>query len=771
MVVGGDFKILRRLGEGGMGLVFAAQQMTTGYERALKIMHAPFAVDPRARERFEQEARIGARIRSDHVVQVVAAGIDDHTHTPWLAMELLEGEDLERHIKTRGPMSLADVAQVIGQVIHALAAAHEVGVVHRDIKPENVFLSISRIVGVPFMVKILDFGIAKLRSNVRRATLAVGTPGYMAPEQSQSSDEIGPAADVWPLGLMVFRMLTGGFFWRSMAEGGGMPKLWREMLIDPIPRASERAAEFGTEHLLPEGFDDWFAACVEREPSLRFANAKAAGRALDHILRAAGIDSSMGSETSSEISASLGDNRTGSAPEMLATGGLATQDLPTGALPIVTLPQTTAPAPETMLPTHRVSFRERNERVVAFAREGETLLDASLAAGIPHYHACGGNARCSTCRVVVLSGRDQLSRRTEAEERIAFRRKWPATTRLACQAKILGPCMVRRLVIDPNDASVADMSRTTQSGARRVQQATVVVLRLDGIDDVLADGFPDDAIHVLERCLAPVGELIDDNGGRLVGLEGTRAIAAFDAGPDGVRRALRVGLRAAARIRQLNPYLLKHFGAQVGTAVGIGGGVLLEGTATTATLGATISMGHAVREARAACDSAARSQVLAPKDLVEGLDLVTSPGPGGLLVVRDFAKSDIVFLVQTSFDQLAGQAMPFAQAFYDELFDIHPAAIPLFEHTDMGRQQKMLVDTLALAVRGLDDFEKIQQAVRELGERHVDYGASLRDYKFVGQALIGTIERFLGDAFTPEIELAWREVYSTLVRTMTEGLY
>ena len=98
-----------------------------------------------------------------------------------------------------------------------------------------------------------------------------------------------------------------------------------------------------------------------------------------------------------------------------------------------------------------------------------------------------------------------------------------------------------------------------------------------------------------------------------------------------------------------------------------------------------------------------------------------------------------------------------------------PVAIPAFEHTDMARQQRMLMDTLALAIRGLDDFGKIEQAVRELGDRHVDYGATMRDYKMVGQALLTTLERFLGDAFTPEAELAWREVYSTLVRTMTTG--
>jgi serine/threonine protein kinase/ferredoxin/hemoglobin-like flavoprotein len=768
-IIGEDFKLVRRIGEGGMGVVYAAVQLTTGHERAVKIMHSPFAVDKRARERFEQEARIGARIQSDHVVQVVAAGIDEASRTPWLAMELLSGQDLERYLRTRGPLPLADTAVVIGQVMHAIAAAHDVDVVHRDIKPENIFLSVSRVVGIPFMVKILDFGIAKLRSSVRSATVAVGTPGYMAPEQSQASDDIGPAADVWSLGLVVYRMLTGRPFWRASGEDATMPQLWRELLIDPIPRASERATEQGREQLLPAGFDEWFAACVEREPSLRFQHARAAGVALDQVMRAVGVNalSSLGSSSTPTpgLSAALREGQ--ATPQSGVTVAMASGFAPNIA-GLHDPARTTAPASNLSMPSHRVAFRERGERVVTLAPEGAKLLDVSLDAGISHYHACGGNARCSTCRVVVLEGRDSLSPRTDAEQQIATRRKWPATTRLACQARVRGPVTVQRMVIDPNDASLTDLRRTTEGGATRSQPATVLVLRLDGIDAVLADGFPDDAIHMFERCLVPLEELLADNGGHMVGFDGTAAIAAFEPGLDGVRRALRVSLRVSARIRRLNPYLLKHFGAQVSTAAGLGGGMLLEGKATTQGRAGLVLMGAAVRDARRACDYAARGQVLARAELLEGQDLVCADASAGFLSVLDFAKSDVVYLVQSSFDLLEGQATAFATAFYDHLFELHPAAAPLFENTDMTRQKKMLMDTIALAVRGLDDFGKIAPAVRELGERHVDYGATMRDYKFVGHALLDTLAQFLGEGFTPEAELAWREIYSTLVRTMTE---
>jgi serine/threonine protein kinase/ferredoxin/hemoglobin-like flavoprotein len=748
-IIGDDFEIVGRLGEGGMGVVYEAIQRTTGHRRALKLMHAPFAMDPRSRERFEQEARVGARIHSDHVVQVVATGIDERTHVPWLAMELLQGVDLERHLRANGWMTRANVAVVMSQVIHALAAAHDVGVVHRDVKPENVFLSSSRSVGVPFMVKVLDFGIAKLRSNVRSATLAVGTPGYMAPEQASEGDDIGPAADIWPLGLIVFRMLTGCSYWLRESS---LPQLWREMLVDPLPRASERARELGRADALPPDFDEWFAACVERDPSLRFQHARAAGNALSGVLGVAGVldsaDSSVPARSRTPNERNVGTLVSG------LVDALHRDEPPTLA--------TTNPA------MHRVVFREEGERVVALAGEGDSLLEVSLTAGIPHYHACGGRARCSTCRVVVLEGRESLGPRTPAEQAVADRSRWPATTRLACQAKVHGPCTVRRLVIDPSAASVVDIRRTADLADTKAQSATVLVVRFEDIDDVLADGFPDDAIHVLERCLAPLGELLADNGGRLVGFEGSNAIALFEDSHEGVRRALRVALRAVARIRRLNPLLLKHFGVQVGTAAGLGRGIVVEGVAGSATPQDKVLLGAGIRDARRSCDLATRGRVLAPAAMLPERDVQTTEGPEGLRVVLDFSKSDVVFLVQTSFDRLEGRAPAFAEAFYDRLFELHPDAITMFEHTDMVRQRRMLMDTLALAVRGLDDFDKIAGAVRDLGRRHVDYGVSLRDYKFVGRALIETLAEFLGDAFTPEAELAWREVYSALVRAMTE---
>ena len=124
-----DFKIVRPLSHGGMGAVYVAVQLSTGRERALKLMHPRLVQDERQRRRFEQEAQVGARIESDHVVEVVGAGVDDDTGAPWLCMELLRGQDLASLIAHRGTLPPSEVLFVFRQMCHAVGAAHRVGVV------------------------------------------------------------------------------------------------------------------------------------------------------------------------------------------------------------------------------------------------------------------------------------------------------------------------------------------------------------------------------------------------------------------------------------------------------------------------------------------------------------------------------------------------------------------------------------------------------------------------------------------------------------------
>lgn len=282
-VVARDFRVVRCLREGGMGSVYVALQLSTGAERALKLMHPKLAEDPKARERFMQEARIGSKIDSDHVVEVVAAGVDEELGAPYLVMELLKGEELGDLLTRLGRLPLCDVAEVLAQAGHALSRAHARGIVHRDLKPENLFVATGRRREAPFTVKILDFGIAKLvDEQPGRATQPLGTPLFMAPEQAERSGKVSPATDVWALGLIAFYMLTGRDFWLGARES--LSALLREITVEPIPWASERAADLGVSDALPADFDDWFARTVARDPGARYPNAGEAVRAFSELV-------------------------------------------------------------------------------------------------------------------------------------------------------------------------------------------------------------------------------------------------------------------------------------------------------------------------------------------------------------------------------------------------------------------------------------------------------------------------------------------------------
>jgi len=282
-----DFRVVRPLDEGGMGAVYVVEQLSTGEQRALKVMQPHLVSDLRTRERFLQEARVRARIKSEHAAKVISAGVDADTGTPWLVMELLDGETLDRMVKRRARLTPDEVCTVFEHVGHALSAAHAAGIVHRDIKPENIFVATSLRADVPFTVKLLDFGIAKVVSGSIAGVdtgSVLGSPLWMSPEQCNGA-VVRASADVWSLGLLAFWALTGGYYWKNAhREYASLEALVVEILLSVIVPASERAAELGLPATFPAAFDAWFARCLSRPPEERFRDAAEAVHALLPLL-------------------------------------------------------------------------------------------------------------------------------------------------------------------------------------------------------------------------------------------------------------------------------------------------------------------------------------------------------------------------------------------------------------------------------------------------------------------------------------------------------
>ncbi len=280
------FEIRAALAEGGMGTVYAVTDRADGSSRALKVLLPELVVEERSRIRFNQEARVGAQIDSPYVPRVFGSGIDERG-IPWIAMELLEGRDLRQHIRERGALGLEEARPILDQVGSALAAAHRRGLVHRDLKPENVFLHDQ---GGTTVVKLLDFGVAKvidLHRTSATGTGAIGSPMWMAPEQTSAGGRIAPSTDVWAYALLTFFVLTGRFYWKAAQDDSGVGGLLRELHLDPVDPPSTRAALLAPHVRLPAGLDAWFLRAMQRPSTERFRDAGEALEALRPLLRPA----------------------------------------------------------------------------------------------------------------------------------------------------------------------------------------------------------------------------------------------------------------------------------------------------------------------------------------------------------------------------------------------------------------------------------------------------------------------------------------------------
>ncbi|WP_437282736.1 protein kinase [Sorangium sp. So ce375] len=255
------FRLVRPLRQGGMGSVWLAQHIGLDIPCAIKFMNAQ-GVSKEVRLRFEREAKIAAQIRSPHVVQILDHGV--WQGTPYIAMEYLEGEDLDTRIQRVGRLDPHDTMAITAQVARALTKAHASGLVHRDLKPANIFLVLD---DDREIAKVLDFGIAKdstpqVTSTTKTGSL-LGTPAYMSPEQAQGTKSIDHRSDLWSLAVVVFECLTGKLPFNSEAFGDLLLKI----MVKPLPVPSQLAP-------VPPGFDAWWARAASREPDARFQSAK-----------------------------------------------------------------------------------------------------------------------------------------------------------------------------------------------------------------------------------------------------------------------------------------------------------------------------------------------------------------------------------------------------------------------------------------------------------------------------------------------------------------
>jgi serine/threonine protein kinase len=257
-VLAGKFRVDRVIGQGGMGVVVAATHLHLQQPVALKFLLPDLVHSPQIVERFVREARASAQLRGEHVCRVSDVGAFDNG-APYIVMELLEGSDLASLLETNGPLPVPLAADYVLQACIGIAEAHAVGIVHRDLKPANLFLT-RRPDGTP-LIKVLDFGIAKARSDrnfsLTQTSAVLGSPGYMSPEQLRSTRDVDVRSDIWSLGVILYELVSG----RPPFTGESITELALHIAMDPTPPLIGR---------MPQGFDQLVHRCLEKDPAQRY---------------------------------------------------------------------------------------------------------------------------------------------------------------------------------------------------------------------------------------------------------------------------------------------------------------------------------------------------------------------------------------------------------------------------------------------------------------------------------------------------------------------
>ncbi|MDY7229212.1 protein kinase domain-containing protein [Hyalangium rubrum] len=267
----GSFRLIRRLGRGGMGSVYLGEHVSIGSRMAVKVLHEHLAAYPELVQRFHAEARAVNLIGHENIVSIF--DLNATPPRPYLIMEYLEGMPLSSMVGV--PVRAEEWVPILTQACEALHAAHQRGIVHRDLKPDNIFL-VQRAKGAPPFVKVLDFGIAKLIDGAgpqTQAGIIVGTPEYMAPEQSRSQ-RLDGRADVYALGVIAYQLATGQLPFTE--EGSAAQLVAHQTLPPPPPRSIYPGVSQPIEAVILHA--------LAKAPADRYENARALKAALEQAL-------------------------------------------------------------------------------------------------------------------------------------------------------------------------------------------------------------------------------------------------------------------------------------------------------------------------------------------------------------------------------------------------------------------------------------------------------------------------------------------------------
>jgi serine/threonine-protein kinase len=318
--VAGKYRVEYVLGSGGMGVVVAARHLEMDQLVAVKFLLPEHAGKKDLVERFIREGRRAAKLRTEHVCRVLDVGRLAEG-APFIVMEHLEGFDLARYLRQRGPLPVREAVELVLQAAEAIAEAHALGIVHRDLKPHNLFLTTGPS-GEP-LVKVLDFGVAKAQepgAHATRSEVTMGSPAYMPPEQARAARNAEPRSDQYALGVILYQLLTN----RLPFESESVPLLYVDLLTSPPTPARKHRPE------LPVELEAILARTLQKEVTARYASLAELAAALAPFAGVRAQDSveAIGRLLHRSVERSAPSDAGLVAPQPLADTVLASSDAP-----------------------------------------------------------------------------------------------------------------------------------------------------------------------------------------------------------------------------------------------------------------------------------------------------------------------------------------------------------------------------------------------------------------------------------------------------------
>lgn len=434
---------------------------------------------------------------------------------------------------------------------------------------------------------------------------------------------------------------------------------------------------------------------------------------------------------------------------------------------------------------YKIHYTSINKEVISDKKEN-SILDISLSNQIPHLHECGGQGNCTTCRVRILDGVKNISKRSQKEKRLAEKRQWDPSIRLACQCKVKGNISIQRLIWSMAEANKYQKELVAED---RPVEREVAILFCDLRDftKLSAKNLTFDIAHMLNRFYTILGEPILMNNGiiyqyigdEIVGVFGTAGGSKSKNNEDAVRAA--IGMRHA--VDRLNQVEMKDFDVTLQIGIGINFGKAFIGhlghpqNRQFSVIGDTVNEASRIESNTKEIGTDILMSETVLNNLPEGLlnlgNTFEQMLPGlskktVMIEIKDFANMDLQLQLQSSLNILLKDEDAFAKLFYKKVFEKSSEVRALFTN-DMLTQGRLLTHMLSGIVYSLSRPEYLIPGLQKLGENHFSYGVRKAHYPIVLEAMIETIEEVLADDYTSQTGDAWKEAIQFVTSKMKQG--